>query len=64
MEKKLSEITRKEWIAFQWEEIPSTMGDDDERMFMQTGRRTPAEAYQAMMEWDVTAEDRDAEIKS
>lgn len=59
MEKKLSEITRTEWIAFLWVEIPPTMGDgNDERIFHGAGRRTPAEAAQAAEEWDMTAEER------
>jgi len=59
IEKALEQITRKEWIAYRWAEIPPTMGDDDERMFRTVGRRSPDEAYQAMMEWDETAEARD-----
>lgn len=62
MEKKLSEITRAKWIAYRWTEIPPVMGDDSERVFMSNGKRTPDEAYQAMEEWDVTADERDAEI--
>lgn len=59
MEKKLSEITRAEWIALRWIEIPPTMDDDgDERMFRDDGKRTPDEARQAMEDWDVTAEER------
>ena len=59
LEKKIEDITRKEWIAFRWAEIPPTMGDDDERMFRTVGHRTPDEALQAMEEWDVTADERD-----
>ena len=59
MEKKLSEITRSEWIAFRWVEIPLTMGDDsDERTFQAEGKRTPDEAAQAAESWDMTAEER------
>jgi hypothetical protein len=60
MEKNLSEITRSEWIAFNWVEINPTMGDggSDERVFTANGKRTPTEAAQAMEEWDVTAEER------
>lgn len=54
--KKLSEITREEWIALQWLEA-SQMGDED-RMFIVIGRRTPDEAAQAMSEWDTTEEAR------
>jgi hypothetical protein len=57
--KKLTEITRAEWIAFQWQEATG-MGDDD-RMFQKVARRTPDEAFQAMQEWDVTAEERGIE---
>jgi hypothetical protein len=37
------------------------MGDDDDRSFRSDGRRTPDESYQAMEEWDMTAEERDIE---
>jgi len=60
--KKLQDITRKEWIKYRWEEIPASFGDPD-RMFIAASLRTPDESYQAMMEWDETAEDRDAEVK-
>jgi hypothetical protein len=56
--KPLEQITRQEWIAFRWQEIPPTMGDDDERTFRSVGRRTPDEAYEAMETWDTTAEER------
>ena len=58
MEKELSKITRQEWIAFRWTEIPPTMGDDSERMFQSEGKRTPDEARQAMDDWDITSEER------
>jgi hypothetical protein len=58
MEKKLSEITRSEWIAFQWVEITQAFGSDEERTFRDNGKRTPAEALQAADEWDQTAEER------
>lgn len=54
MRKTLSEITRAEWVVYQWEET-TAMGDD-ERTFEQSGRRTPDEALQAAEEWDVMAE--------
>ena len=58
MEKKLSEITRNEWIAFDWSEINPVMGDDDEeRRFIAKSRRTPDEAAQAAIDWDSTAEE-------
>ena len=63
MEKRVNDITREEWIAFRWVEIPPTMGDDDERMFRPNGRRTPDESYQAMEEWEMTAEARDCELE-
>jgi hypothetical protein len=57
MEKKvLSEITRAEWIAFQWQDI-TEMGDE-ERLFLKSNARTPDEAAQAMEDWDTTAEER------
>ena len=55
MEKKLSEITRAEWIALRWIE---TTSQGDERTFMAEDRRTPDEALQAAEEWDQTAEER------
>lgn len=57
MIKALTDITRSEWIAFRWVEAPQSYGDD-ERMFVSQGKRAPDEAYQAMMEWDETAEER------
>lgn len=59
IEKSLEDITRSEWIAFRWVEIPPSMGDEDERIFRTAGRRTADEAYQTMMEWDETAEERE-----
>ena len=56
MEKKLSEIIRSEWIAFQWMDI--TQMGDEERKFLRGFGRTPDEAMQAMEEWDMTAEER------
>jgi hypothetical protein len=59
MEKALSEISREEWVKFRWVEVAPVMGDDSgERTFETRGKRTPDEAYQAMMEWDETAEER------
>ena len=57
MEKALSQITRSEWIVFEWIEAPRAMGDE-ERIFMAGGKRTPTEAAQAAEEWDMTAEER------
>lgn len=54
--KGISEITRKEWIAWRWVDV--TEGGESDRMFMRQLRRTPDEAYQAMIEWDETEEAR------
>jgi hypothetical protein len=63
MEKRLDDITRKEWVAYRWIEIPPTMDDsDDDRIFRTAGRRTPDEAFAALEEWEVTAEARDCEL--
>lgn len=56
MEKPLSQITRAEWIKYQWNDV--TQMGDPERMMLQGFLRTPDESYQAMEEWEVTAEDR------
>jgi len=58
MEKKLSDITREEWIALNWMEVEASMGDP-ERIFMAMGKRTPDEAAQAAEDWDTTAEERE-----
>ena len=57
IEKKLEDITRAEWVKFRWVEIPQSYGDD-ERMFITQGLRTPDEAYQALEEWEMTADER------
>ena len=59
MEKPLSEITRTEWIKYQWVDV--TQMGDTERMMLQGFLRTPDESCQAMEEWEVTAEDRGVE---
>ena len=59
MIKKLSDITRAEWIAIKWEETTS-FGDDEERMFSGDYKRTPDEAAQAQDDWDSTAEERES----
>ena len=56
--KKISDITRAEWIALQWVE-DSQMGDE-ERTFLPNGRRTPDEAAQARDDWDSTAIERES----
>jgi hypothetical protein len=62
MEKKLLEITRSEWIGWQWIESQS-MGEE-ERTFLRGFRRTPDEAAQAMEDWDSTAEERESIAKN
>jgi len=59
MEKNLSDITRAEWIAFRWVEAPQAMEDED-RIFITDGKRTPDEAAQAAEDWDMTAEERES----
>lgn len=56
MTKKLSEISRAEWIAFNW--LENTEGGDEERTFMRSYARTPDEAAQAQIDWDDTEEAR------
>jgi hypothetical protein len=51
--KKLSEITKKEWVRFNWSEIDIA---DGERIFAKGFQRTPDEAMSAMMAWDETEE--------
>lgn len=58
MRKKLSEITRAEWIAIRWVE-DSEMGGDEDRTFVSFGNRTPDEASQSMLDWDSTAAERE-----
>ena len=59
LEKKLSDITRAEWIAINWIEIDPVMGSDNtDRIFMANNKRTPSEAMEAAMDWDSTAEER------
>lgn len=55
--KLLSEITRKEWIKYQWVDVTQF---GDARTMLQIQLRTPDEAMNAMMQWDSTAEERDA----
>ena len=59
MEKKLSDITRSEWVAFDWVEIDQSF-DDNDRVFMAETRRTPNEAAQAALDWDSTIDEREA----
>lgn len=50
-EKKLSEITGKDWIIWQWFEVDGVFGET-ERRFTRGMQRTPTEALQAAQEWD------------
>jgi hypothetical protein len=50
-EKKLSEISRKDWIVWQWAETEMYFGDT-ERTFIRGQKRTPTEALQAAEEWE------------
>jgi len=50
MEKPLSEITRKEWILYQW--LETTRMGIDERCFLRGQERTPDEAMEVAEEWD------------
>lgn len=56
--KKLSEITRVEWIGIRWLEIEQF--GEEERTFLHNGFRTPDEAAQAREDWDSTAAEREA----
>jgi hypothetical protein len=60
MEKKLSEISREEWISYQWADV--TQMGDSERVFLRGYQRTPDEMYNAMMEWEETEEFRNRPI--
>jgi len=55
--KKLSEITRAEWIALQW--VEDTQLGDEDRIFVSFSLRTPEEASMARDDWDSTAEERE-----
>lgn len=59
IEKKLSEITRKEWIAWQWQEVSTSFGDEG-RVFARGDKKAPDEARQAMEDWDSTEEERES----
>lgn len=61
MEKKLSQITRTEWIAFSW--LETIEGGDEERTFLRSYARTPDEAAQAQIDWDETEEARTEAMK-
>jgi hypothetical protein len=61
MQKLLSQITRAEWVKYQWNEDIPTMGDgtpEDDRLFIRGKLRTPEEAYEAKGMWDETSEER------
>lgn len=48
--KPLSQITRAEWITYQW--LDATAFGDRERMLLRGLERTPDEAAQAARNWD------------
>jgi hypothetical protein len=52
--KKLSEITKKEWVKFNW--IDVTEAGDQERVMLKSLQRTPEEAMGAVMQWEETEE--------
>ncbi len=54
MNKKMSEMTRPEWIINYWIDV-STI-DMREREFILGRKRTPDEAFLAAREWDVYSE--------
>ena len=54
MEKPLSEITREEWIKWQW--TSEIRFGDEERYMIRGSQRTPDEAFEAMMQWDSVQE--------
>jgi predicted RecB family nuclease len=54
MEKALKDITRTEWIKYQW--IDVTQMGDEERIMLQGFLRTPDEMMMAIEEWDISAE--------
>ena len=55
IEKLLSEITRKEWIQYQWIDV-TQMGDAG-RFMLRGFKRTPEEAFEAMNQWDCVEEE-------
>jgi hypothetical protein len=55
IEKSLSEITRKEWIQYQWNDV--TQMGDAERFMLRGFKRTPEEAFEAMNQWDCIEEE-------
>lgn len=61
MATKLSEITREQWIKFQW--YDATAMGDEERMLERGYERTPDEAMEAMEEWDSTEDIRKLEVE-
>ena len=60
MEKMLSEITREEWIAFNWIEC-TCIGE--ERTMLAESMRTPDEAAKARDDWDSTAFERSMSLE-
>ena len=47
--KTLSEITRKEWIVYEWNSFDEF---EQERAYLRGPERTPSEAVIAAEEWD------------
>jgi hypothetical protein len=55
IEKNLSEITKAEWVTFNWFDNQE-FGSPEERLMVRGSRRTPDEAMQAQINWDETAD--------
>jgi len=62
MEKKLSEITKKEWCLYQWLDT-GVMGGEDDRVFIRGFKHTPEEAMQALEQWEITGAIENEEIE-
>jgi len=62
MEKKLSEITKKEWCLYQWLDSGS-MGSDGDRIFIRGFKHTPAEALQALEQWEIAGAIENEELE-
>jgi hypothetical protein len=58
-EKNLSDITRSEWVRYNWLEVAPT---EEDRVFVQGYRRTPDEARQAAEDWDIMTEELTEEV--
>lgn len=55
IEKPLSQVTRKEWIQYQWYDV--TQLGDQERVMQRGFKRTPDESIEAMNQWDCLEEE-------